>query len=210
MRELYATRLAEEIHASPESVLQEIERRIDTAAGDNPRPAARTNLENTQPEKSPAASASRESLSREELYVLALVAAEPSLADEAGITSEDFSPGPVRTLAESALEHARDGTLDLSVLIELCADLTVRDYPLHDLIARVSMRLDELFGQNLRQGAAEQLWRLRKQRLRQQLETLQRQYRELTDEDGRNRLKQDILALTRRLTELKQKPDWQP
>ncbi len=210
VRELYATRLAEEIHASPESVLQEIERRIDTAAGDNPRPAARTNLENTQPEKSPAASASRESLSREELYVLALVAAEPSLADEAGITSEDFSPGPVRTLAESALEHARDGTLDLSVLIELCADLTVRDYPLHDLVARVSMRLDELFGQNLRQGAAEQLWRLRKQRLRQQLETLQRQSRELTDENGRNRLKQDILALTRRLTELKQKPDWQP
>ncbi|NLM79220.1 MAG: DNA primase [Ruminococcaceae bacterium] len=205
VRELYATRLAEEISTSTEAVLQEIERRSEQPAKEGRPPTRTEQPARQQTEKT------KQPLSREELYLLALVAVEPSMAVEADLRQDDFSPGPMQELAARVLARAAAGDLDTTVLIELCGDLTVRSIPLHDLISRVSMQLDELFGrQDIRQAAAEQLWRQRKYRLRSRLAELNKQLSEEIDTAARNQLLQETLQLNNRLTELKQMPDWQP
>ncbi|MDW7658561.1 MAG: hypothetical protein SCM11_15445, partial [Bacillota bacterium] len=207
VRELYATKLAEEINASPETVMQEIERRHQEPDSGKRQPERRQ-PEMHENKKDPARNDPTQQMSREELYLLGLIAAEPSLVDEIDIRVEDFSEGPIRNLAERVLPKAIEGNLDPSGLIELCGDLTVRDYSLHDLMARVCMRLDELFGhQDLRKAATEQLWRQRKYRLRCRLDTLKLQLDQDPDEKMRSAIKQELLQVTRQLTELKQKPD---
>lgn len=209
VRELYANKLAEEISTSAETVLQEIGRRQADPEGKKPKPENRSsNQADSAGKEAPADQAWP--MSREELYLLGLIAAEPSLVDETGIQAADFSEGAVRQLAERVLARAAEGSLDPSGLIELCGDLSVRSVTLHDLMARVSMRLDELFGrQDLRQAAMEQLWRQRKYRLRCRLDQLKRQLDQDLDEQKRAELKQALLQVTRQLTKLKEKPDWQ-
>lgn len=207
VRELYANKLAEEISASPDTVMQEIERRHQEPDGSR-RQAERRQPERPDVKEEKAKSDPSRQMSREELYLLGLISAEPSLVEETGIQIEDFSEGPVRDLAERVLARAVAGNLDPAGLIDLCGDLAVGEYSLHDLMARVCMRLEDLFGhQDLRKAAAEQLWRQRKYRLRSRLDALQRQLEQDPDEKARGAIKQELLQITRQLTDLKQKPD---
>jgi DNA primase len=209
VRELYANKLAEEISASPDTVMQEIERRhLEPAEGR--RQTERRQTERPENITDKAKSDPAQLMSREELYLLGLIAAEPSLVEAAGVQVDDFSEGPIRSLAERVLPKAVAGNLDPAGLIDLCGELTVREYSLHDLMARVCMRLEELFGhQDLRKAASEQLWRQRKYRLRCRRDALKLQLDQNPDEKTHDAIKQELLQITRQLTELKQKQDGQ-
>lgn len=205
VRELYATRLAEEINATPETVFFEIERRLKGSVPQN-RFGSKQSQEKTI--SSPNVKKTGKQPFSKELFLLSLVAAEPSLIDEIGLTADDFSPGTLRSLAQRVLESAKQGSLDTALLIELCGDLSIGELKLHDLIADVSMRLDELLGpQNLKQAATEQLWRQRLFRLRCQIKELRRQIEIENDPEKCDRFKNELLQATRHLTELKQKRD---
>jgi DNA primase len=210
VRELYASRLAEEIHASAESVMEEIEKRLnqqEASSAIHPQYAKATERNRNLREKDDE----KQSASKQELYLLGLAATDPGWVRESGMTPEDFSPGPLRELAERVLERIDDESMDPAVLIELCEDKRVRDYPLHDLMTRVCMRLEDLFGhQNLKQAAAEQLWRQRQYRLRCQLDELKKKGETDLNSEDKSALKEDLRRVTERLVQLKQKPDWDP
>jgi DNA primase len=206
VRELYAARLADEIRTAPETVQREIERRHDQPAGSE---TVRRQAAESRHDPSPALPDASEPISREELYLLGLLAAQPALLRSVLPTAEDFSPGAIRTLAEAVLQRAAENRLDPSVLIDLCADLTVRGRPLHELMARVSMRLEELFGnQDLEQAALQQLLRQRRFRLRCQIDVLRHDLAQAQDDDEKDRLKQALLERTNQLVRIKQNPDW--
>jgi DNA primase len=204
IRELYSSRLAEELNTSLDSVLREIERRRlgpsrpETAGQRRPRLLVGT--------KAAAETAAPSNVTREELYLLAMLAADQELWQNLPEkpAEEDFSDGAMRGVAGTALELAAKRQLDSAKLIELAGDLTVRGQPLHELLARASMKLEETFGhQDLVAASCEQLRRQKVNQLRQQREALNKRVEAELDDQMKSQLKQELLRLTRQLNELK-------
>ena len=207
VRELYANRLAEELNASAETVLREIERRHQNPEAVKTHDLLRQKLQNV---KQPADVQEIESrATREEIYLLCLLAAEPDIWEkmQPKPAVADFSPGAMQTVAASALELAAKQQLDATRLIELGDKVTIRGQPLHELLARGSMKLDEIFGrQDLILAAAEQYRRQRVKRLRQQHDCLNQEFIASADPERQQEIKQALLLLTRQMNELKQCP----
>ncbi len=207
VRELYANRLAEELTATSETVQKEIERRHQNPNADSSgREAARPKtLSNA---KMPAEPAAFDDLAtREEFYLLSLLAAEPGLLEQMSPQPEaaDFSSGTMREIAAAALILAAGRQLDPSRLIELGADRVVRGQPVQNLLARASMKLEDTFGrQSLLAAANEQLRRQRLTRLRQEQDRLNQEQAATDDPVRRQAIKQDLLAVTQQLIVLKQ------
>ena len=209
VRELYSVKLAEELNATSDTVLREIERRHQNPEEGKQRDQLRQKLQNrAAPAVLPTASDSL--VTREELYLLSMLAADPDLWDnlESKPIPADFSEGDMQEIAEIALEMARQRRLDTVALIGLGEDRSARGQPLHELLARASMKLEETFGrQDLVKAADEQLRKQRLSRLRQQCESLKRELGTDCGLDRQCELKESLRLVTHRLIELKQTND---
>ncbi len=205
VRELYANHLAEELGTSTETVLREIDRRHQNPKAEPSPDWLRHKRQTVQ--KPDADTDAKSAVTREELYLLALLAAEPDLWDKLSIKPEidDFSPGAMQEVAAAAISLASSHQLDFSRLIELGEDKTVCNKPLHELLAKASMRQDEVFGQHdLPQAAAEQLKRQRIKRLRHKHDVLNQEYLAVNDADRLLAIKQTLKQVTDQINELKQ------
>ena len=207
VRELYANNVAETLQASPEAVLAEIERRRGRPDGDSNKKPHKAEQQDKEPDRAKPG----EMATREEIYLMGLIAAEPSLIQTVGITVDDFSEGLMQDLAAELIKKANEGTLTPSFLFDLCEGKTVRQRPLHDLMARVCMRLEDLFGQqDLAMAAAEQLWKQRIKRLRCRLDEIRCDLGGPCDPKQQADLKKELLTVTTRLTQLKQQANQRP
>lgn len=206
VRELYAVKLAEELNATSDTVLREIERRHQNPDESRQKDQLRQKLAARAPAASIPASADSQ-VTREELYLLSMLAADPDLWDRLASKpiSADFSEGIMQEVAEDALRLASQRQLDSAVLISLGQDRTACGRPLHELLARASMKLEDTFGrQELTQAATEQLRRQRLTRLRQQRDSLNREMGSGCGLERQCELKEELRNVTRQLFELKQ------
>ncbi len=203
VRELYAAKLSEQLGAGTETVLREIERRRQNPQGDRQKDRLRQTLKVREPADSePNQEASA---SREELYLICLLATDDDIWDQLADkpTVDDFSEGVMQDLAKKILPMAQDRRLDSASLIDAGQGISVHGRPLHDLLARAMMRLEETFGrQELGKAAAEQLKRQRIIRLRQQCNSLKCQIEAKTDVNT-TPLKEELRQMTRRLIDMK-------
>ena len=196
IRELYATKLAEDLHTSPDTVLREIERRHENPdlAPAHPMRRAPQQMDQQQPVQ---ATIDREAtVSREELYLFGLLAADPEIYGQILPQADDFSPGAMQEFATRALAKAADQKLDAAALVELSGDYAFHGKPLHEWLVRVSMRLEETFGrQDLRQAAVEQLDRMREKRRREKMARLTELIGMTDDLTEKEALKQQLREL---------------
>ena len=198
VRELYAGRLAEELKAMPETVLREVERRRTQPKAQSHQDQLRQTLMQTKQE---TRSLERHPATREELYLLTILAEQPVIYKEMDQKPavEDFSPGSMQTVAEKALPLAENQSLDLSKLLEISQDYTVFGQPLADLLARAGMNQEERFGQQkLSEAATEMLKRQKRHILRQNKERITKEIMQAEGEE-KEKLKQALLEVTRKL-----------
>jgi len=206
VRELYAVKLAEELNATADTVMKEIERRHHNPDESKQKDQLRQKLAARTPAAATPAVADA-LVTREELYLLSMLAADPDLWDqlESKPISGDFSEGVMQEIAETALQMASQHQLDTASLIGLGQDRTARGQPLHELLARASMKLEDTFGQKeLTKAAEEQLRRQRIIRLRQQCDSLNRELGNGCGIEKQCELKENLRLVTRQLIELKQ------
>jgi DNA primase len=205
VRELYGTRLAEDLGATTEAVLREIERRHASPASEPAKDLLRQKLQSgTQTAIQPA---SESDVTREELYMLTMLGSNPDLWDQLPEkpAPEDFSDGIMREFAEAALVLAAERRLDATRLMELAGDHTLKGHPLHELFARILIRLDEMFGHpDMLLACSEQLRKQRLTRMRLQHKAINDGIKAETDPEKLHGLKQELLELTRRLNDMKQ------
>jgi DNA primase len=175
IRELYAGKVSEILHASPDSVNREIERR---RLSEHPSSGSTDQLHlqlavRQQVETETDQPSAPDSATREEIYLLSMLAENPSVfcQMEEPPQTVDFSPGAMqvvatRTLASLSCGHA----FDVSNLMIFAESFQVHGRMLSDLLAKASMKLDETFaGQDPHQTARELLRAMRLERLRQDL-----------------------------------------
>jgi DNA primase len=210
VRELYANKLAEELSATAEAVLREIERRHANPQSEPAKDQLRHRLAAAA---KPAGESEQTTIgqtggvTREELYVLAILAADPSvwerLASKPAIS--DFSEGPLRAVAAAALSQAAIGQLDTPKLVEIAGEYLVLGRPLHELIVRASMRLDDTFGrQDLMQAAESQLTRQRVNNMLSRKKTINEELVRTEDEQRKLVLKQELNQLTQQIRAVKE------
>ena len=208
VRELYSSKLAEELNTSTESVLREVERRFQNPDATQQSDQLRQRLQSRTAATTSADSANGDSATREELYLLCMLAADPALYDKLDPQPQqsDFSEGAMQDIAGYALELAAEKNLDTSVLVGLGEEHVVLGQPLPELLAQISMRLDVTFGhQDLLIAAKEQHQRQRIKRLREHHENLNNDLLNENDPDQREILKALLLDVNRQLIDLKQK-----
>ncbi len=212
VRELYAVKLAEELNATSDTVLREIERRHASPDDSKQKDALRHKLQSRVTAEAAALDTEHveSSVSREELYLLSMLASDPELWDR--LTSkpivDDFSEGAIQQVAQTALELAALHQLDTVRLIGLGEGLSARNQPLHELLARACMKLDETFGRlDLTTSALEQLRRQRLNRLRQQCDDLKHQLEADDDAARQSLLKENLRLVTQQLIDLKHGTD---
>jgi len=152
VRELYAGKVSEWLHASADSVVREIERRRENAdagpAGDllHQQLAARKQSE-VVPVADPAQPAGQQA-TREEIYLLCFLAEHPLLWErlETKPAAEDFSAGVMQAVASRLIECLTTGkAVDSGSLMLWSESLVVHGRLLTDLLAKASMKLDETF-----------------------------------------------------------------
>jgi len=177
VRELYAGKVSEWLHASADSVVREIERRREgseaSPSGDllHQQLAARKKTD-----VAPAADMAQPSgqqATREEIYLLCFLAEHPTLWGrlEQKPVAEDFSAGVMQAVASRLLEHLDAGrSVDSGGLMLWSDTLVVHGRLLTDLLAKASMKLDETFaGQDPLKTMNELVRTIRLENLRRQL-----------------------------------------
>jgi len=177
VRELYAGKVGEWLHASADSVVREIERRREgseaSLAGDllHQQLAARK-----KPDAAPVADLAQPSgqqATREEIYLLCFLAEHPTLWTrlEPKPVAADFSAGVMQAVASRLLEYLDSGKpVDSGGLMLWSEALVVHGRLLTDLLAKASMKLDETFaGQDPLKTIHELVRTIRLENLRRQL-----------------------------------------
>jgi len=177
VRELYAGKVSEWLHASADSVVREIERRREgseaSLAGDllHQQLAARK-----KPDAAPVADLAQPSgqqATREEIYLLCFLAEHPTLWTrlEPKPVAADFSAGVMQAVASRLLEYLDSGKpVDSGGLMLWSEALVVHGRLLTDLLAKASMKLDETFaGQDPLKTIHELVRTIRLENLRRQL-----------------------------------------
>ena len=209
VRELYAGKVSELIHASPESVVREIERRRQSA---NPEKSAdQLHLQLASRQSTPV---SRELLPnvadtaiREEIYLLNLLAEQPKIFSqlEEKPTIEDFSNGAMQIVAERTLEALQnEKPLDCSSLMVFAESLMVNNLMLSDLLAKASMKFDETYaGQDPQWTANELLRQMRLVKLRQQLREAGLQAADSDRPEQARLAKRKLLEINQKIREMR-------
>ena len=206
VRELYCVKLAEELNTAADTVQREVERRYQNPDESPQKDQLRRRLQTRVAAENPVTLADGDSATREEIYLLSLLAADSDLLGKLTPPPgrDDFSEGTMQEIAETALQLAAAKKLDTAVLVALGENHVVRGQPLHELLARSCMKLDVTFGsQDLEKAATEQLRRQRRHRLRYRCECLKNDLACEGDEGRQCDLKDKLRNLTRQLIELK-------
>lgn len=207
VRELYSVKLAEELNATSETVLREIERRHTSPVDSKQKDQLRHKLQ----QAIPVAQAPEEiesAVTREELYLLSMLAAEPDVWDKLTTkpSVEDFSDGAMQEIAAAALKMASERQLDPARLVGLGENRIARGQPLHELLARASMKLEnkDTYGhQGLTLAAAEQLRRQRLIRLQQKKARLNDEIAATNDINIKCQLKESLRLTGEQITQLR-------
>ena len=206
VRELYSVKLADELNTSAETVLREIERRHKNPDESKQSDQLRRRLLNRAAAEDRTAATAGDPATREEIYLLCMMAADPDLFAQLEPKPErcDFSEGIMQEVAETAMNLAADKKLDSATLVALGDEHQVRGQPLHELFARACMKLDVTFGrQDLAKAAAEQLRRQRLNRFRHKCDDLKKELNLEKDTEKQKQLKATLRDVTRQLIELK-------
>ncbi|NCC76687.1 MAG: DNA primase [Clostridia bacterium] len=177
VRELYAGKVSEWLHASADSVVREIERRREgsegSLAGDllHQQLAARKKTD-AAPVADPAQPSGQQA-TREEIYLLCFLAEHPTLwlRLEQKPVATDFSTGVMQAVASRLIDHLDAGkSVDSGGLMLWSEALVVHGRLLTDLLAKASMKLDETFaGQDPLKTMNELVRTIRLENLRRQL-----------------------------------------
>lgn len=202
VRELYAGKLAEELNASPDTVLREIERRHQQPAENKEKDQLRQTIirETESAEKTSSAEATKE-----EIYLLTILADQPDIYEQLDPQpqADDFTPGLMAGIAAEVFTRLKSGRLDPSSLIELGEATRVQGRLLSELLARASMKLEERFGsRGLNIAAGELLHKMKTRRLLQKKDDVNRKLK-LASAENRDELKKELLRLTKYLNEIK-------
>lgn len=207
VRELYSVKLAEELNATSETVLREIERRHTSPVESKQKDQLRHKLQQAIP-VSQAPEEIESAVTREELYLLSMLAAEPDVWDKLTTkpSVEDFSDGAMQEIAAAALKMASERQLDPARLVGLGENRIARGQPLHELLARASMKLEnkDTYGhQGLTLAAAEQLRRQRLIRLQQKKARLNDEIAATNDINIKCQLKESLRLTGEQITQLR-------
>lgn len=209
VRELYAGKVSELLHASPESVVREVERRRQTTSPEKSADQLHQQLSSRQttPAARETAPATTDAATREEIYLLSLLAEHPKLFAQLTDppTPEDFSNGAMQIVAERTLDALKsEKPLDCSNLMVFAESFVVHGRMLSDLIAKASMKLDETFaGQDPQWTATELLRTMRLERLRQELRETAAQAEDQERPAKAQEAKQRLLEINRKIRQLR-------
>ncbi len=216
IRELYAAKVADTLHASADSVLREVDRRRLQPSADRTADQLRQQLQqrtapghagNQAGQPDGHDQPDRDIASREEIYLLSLLAAEPGLYTRLALQPEvsDFSEGSMQAVATVILDNlARGEPVDTAHLIELGEERLVHKRPLKDLLAQASMKLEETFPKHNPAGTAEHLVRrCRRQQLMIRRDRLARQADDRQDPEAARQAGRELLQIRQQIDELR-------
>ena len=177
VRELYAGKVSEWLHASADSVVREIERRREgsetSPGGDLLHQQLAARKKPDAPPVTDLAQPSGQQATREEIYLLCFLAEHPTLWArlEPKPVAADFSAGVMQAVASRLLEYLDSGkSVDSGGLMLWSEALVVHGRLLTDLLAKASMKLEETFaGQDPLKTIHELVRTIRLENLRRQL-----------------------------------------
>jgi DNA primase len=209
VRELYAGKVSDWLHASAESVIREIERRRQPASAGKAPDLLRRQL---AAQKTFAATAAEtaapiDSATREELYLLAFLAEYPSLwgqlADPPQVS--DFSEGAMATVASWLIDQLTAGRpVDSSSLMLAAESRQVNHRLLTDLLAKASMQLEATFaGQDPLRTVPELLRTMRLEKLRRELKIVAAAADRASQPEEAARARQQLLAINQKIQALR-------
>ena len=201
VRELYAAKVASELKTSTESVLTEVERRRQNPAAPPKHDLLRDRALGSDKPKA-ANEGPSDSLTREELYLLSLLAGEPELytALDPAPRAEHFSEGAPREVAEKVLPFVITRLISPAKLIDLASGLSIRGHAMPDLLARAAMGIVLPEARSARIEAAREFWNrhlIQRQKLAR--DELCRRLEQETDPERREALKSELLLMTNEL-----------
>ncbi len=210
VRELYADKVAERCGISPDSVMQETERRRSGKKPDRPAASEARNPPGAdafaEEEDAPDASVTGAQATKEEFLLTCMVGTVPGLlaAMPDPPVPEDFTEGAMRSFASAVTDAVRAGRCGVSEMLTLSEGLTLLGHPVTALAAKACMTLGETSDfDNAVLMARQHLVRARRTRLRARREEIAaRIAREPAPPDLPD-LKNELLTLTRRLSEMK-------
>jgi DNA primase len=205
VRELYAVKLAEELNATADTVLREIERRHQNPDDSRQKDQLRRQLQSratVQPMDLKTVEP-YSPVTKEDIILLCLLASYPDLWDRLKskpITS-DFSDGTMQDVAESAIELSSRKQLDTVTLIRIGENKVAGKRPLHELFASASMKLESIIcNQDVKIVFEEMQKKQRKFRYLQLKSKLQQKIDSSSDEAEKQKLKEQLLEIDKQKT----------
>ena len=148
VRELYAVKLAEELNATSDTVLREIERRHQNPDESRQKDQLRQKLAARIPPKVSEIKMTDSSvpIAKEDIILLCLLASYPDLWNMliSKPISADFPEGLMQEIAESAIELSSRKQLNTTMLISLVENKFYGSQPLLHLFTSYSMQLENI------------------------------------------------------------------
>lgn len=207
VRELYAEKLAEMLKASQESVMSEIARRRSQPDQNKAHDQLRRQLQQQSEQLKLQQESNHDLANREELYLIAVLAANSDCWQqmEDKPVPDDFSHGTVRSLYLKLMPLLAQASLDTAQLMDLTSDLVIRGRLLSELLAKASMKLDEVIGhQDVVKTAGQWLIRMRIYQLRLRSQELDQRLSEETDPEQIRHLMEQRQEVSTRYSEMRE------
>lgn len=201
VRELYAAKVAAMLKTSTDSVMTEVERRRQNPVAGPKHDVLRERLVASEKQEE-SSDTSTETLTREELYLLSLLASEPELYTSLDPVprTDHFSEGSPRLIAEKALPLVTARTITPARLIDLAADLTFSGHSMQELLARAAMGYFLPDNRTARVEAAREFWtRHLFKKLKQSKKELETRLEIETDPVRREKMKSELLVMANEL-----------
>ncbi len=211
VRELYAAKVADIVRISPDSVMQEVDRRRSGRASDRqPTLASRTvtpRQDAFEPDEDSSEGTNISAqASKEEFLLVCMIGTVPGLLAvmKAPPVVDDFTEGVMRGFAATVIERALQRRCSVSDLVSLSEGLTLLGHPMPSLVAKACMSLgDPTDLENAAQTAEQHLLRTRRLRLRARREEIASRIISDPAPPDLPELKKELLSITRRLSEMK-------
>jgi DNA primase len=211
VRELYADKVAERCGISADSVMQEIERRrtgrkAEKTTAVDARPQARADAFAEDEGEGPETAGTGVQATKEEFLLACMVGTVPGLlaAMQDPPAPEDFTEGPMRLFALSAIDAVHAGRCGVSELLTLSEGRMLLGHPVTALVAKACMTLGDATDlENAVLTAQQYLLRARRTRLRARREEIAARIDREPPPPDLQDLKSELLNLTRRLSEMK-------
>lgn len=208
VRELYAEKLAELLKISQVSVINEINRRRLQPGHNKEGDLVRHQLQNQQEQLKTKQQENMDNVNREELYLLALLAAKPDCWNRMNVkpSPQDFSEGTIQSLFISALPMIAKAEFDTAKLMDMCEEIVIRGRKLSELMAKASIQLDDIIGhQDWLKPAQQWLQRMKIQQTAHRKKILERELNETDDPEQIRILREKLLELSNEYSSIREK-----